>query len=303
MLKEYIAQKEWIVPPRPAVKIVCDMIEFCAREMPRWNPVSISGYHIREAGATAVAGAGLHPRRRPRLRAGLRRARPRRRRLRPAALLLLGRAQRLLRGDRQVPGRPPHLGPRPARALRRPEAASRCCSAPTPRRPASRSPRSSPTTTWCAPPCRRWRRCWAAPSRSTPTPSTRPTRCPPRRRSRWRCAPSRSSPTSRAADRVVDPLGGQLLRRVPHRRAWSSGPSPTSARIDELGGMLRAVEEGYPQREIAESAYRWQREVESGERMVVGVNALSGPSATSRHPHPEGRRGAWRAARWSGSAA
>ncbi len=54
MLKEYIAQKEWIVPPRPAVKIVCDLIEFCAAEMPRWNPVSVSGYHIREAGATAV---------------------------------------------------------------------------------------------------------------------------------------------------------------------------------------------------------------------------------------------------------
>ncbi|HEX9053619.1 MAG TPA: methylmalonyl-CoA mutase family protein, partial [Gemmatimonadales bacterium] len=54
MLKEYIAQKEWMIPPAPAVKIVCDMIEFCAKEMPRWNPVSISGYHIREAGATAV---------------------------------------------------------------------------------------------------------------------------------------------------------------------------------------------------------------------------------------------------------
>ena len=54
MLKEYIAQKEWIVPPRPAVRIVVDMIEFCSRNMPRWHPVSISGYHIREAGATAV---------------------------------------------------------------------------------------------------------------------------------------------------------------------------------------------------------------------------------------------------------
>src|SRR4051794_17000346 len=54
MLKEYIAQKEWIVPPRPAVRIVIDMIEFCTRNMPRWHPVSISGYHIREAGATAV---------------------------------------------------------------------------------------------------------------------------------------------------------------------------------------------------------------------------------------------------------
>jgi methylmalonyl-CoA mutase, N-terminal domain len=54
MLKEFIAQKEWICPPRPAVRIVTDMIEFCARQAPRWHPVSISGYHIREAGSTAV---------------------------------------------------------------------------------------------------------------------------------------------------------------------------------------------------------------------------------------------------------
>jgi len=54
ILKEYIAQKEWIVPPRPAVRLVTDMIEYGARHMPRWNMVSISGYHIREAGATAV---------------------------------------------------------------------------------------------------------------------------------------------------------------------------------------------------------------------------------------------------------
>ena len=54
MLKEYIAQKEWICPPRPALRIVTDMIEFCARKVPRWHAVSISGYHIREAGSTAV---------------------------------------------------------------------------------------------------------------------------------------------------------------------------------------------------------------------------------------------------------
>ena len=54
MLKEFIAQKEWISPPAPAVRIVTDMIEFCAAEMPRWNPVSICGYHIREAGSTAA---------------------------------------------------------------------------------------------------------------------------------------------------------------------------------------------------------------------------------------------------------
>ena len=54
MLKEFIAQKEWICPPQPAVRIVTDMIEFTARHVPRFNPVSISGYHIREAGSTAV---------------------------------------------------------------------------------------------------------------------------------------------------------------------------------------------------------------------------------------------------------
>jgi methylmalonyl-CoA mutase N-terminal domain/subunit len=54
ILKEYIAQKEWIYPIRPAMKLVTDTFEFCTRHVPRYNPVSVSGYHIREAGATAV---------------------------------------------------------------------------------------------------------------------------------------------------------------------------------------------------------------------------------------------------------
>jgi len=54
ILKEYIAQKEYIFPPRPSLKIIVDMIEYCTNEVPQWNPVSISGYHIREAGSTAA---------------------------------------------------------------------------------------------------------------------------------------------------------------------------------------------------------------------------------------------------------
>jgi methylmalonyl-CoA mutase N-terminal domain/subunit len=54
ILKEYIAQKEWIFPPRPHVRIIVDMMKFCTVEMPKWNTISISGYHIREAGSTAV---------------------------------------------------------------------------------------------------------------------------------------------------------------------------------------------------------------------------------------------------------
>ena len=54
ILKEYIAQKEFIFPPEPSMRLVTDMIEFCTREMPLWHPISISGYHIREAGSTAA---------------------------------------------------------------------------------------------------------------------------------------------------------------------------------------------------------------------------------------------------------
>lgn len=54
ILKEYIAQKEYIFPPHPSMRIITDMIEYCTNEVPQWNPVSISGYHIREAGSTAV---------------------------------------------------------------------------------------------------------------------------------------------------------------------------------------------------------------------------------------------------------
>src|SRR5215203_781241 len=54
ILKEYIAQKEWIYPIKPAMKIVIDTFEFCAKHVPKYNPISVSGYHIREAGATAL---------------------------------------------------------------------------------------------------------------------------------------------------------------------------------------------------------------------------------------------------------
>src|SRR5215210_1753938 len=53
ILKEYIAQKEWCFPIQPAMRLVTDMVEWCSTEMPRWHPISISGYHIREAGSTA----------------------------------------------------------------------------------------------------------------------------------------------------------------------------------------------------------------------------------------------------------
>ena len=110
ILKEYQAQKEFVFPPRPSMRLVRDTIGFTTTEMPRWHSISISGYHIREAGSTAAeelaftladgfAYVELA------LQAGLRR-----RHLRPAAELLLQRPHRLLRGDREVPRGAAHLG-------------------------------------------------------------------------------------------------------------------------------------------------------------------------------------------------
>ena len=124
ILKEYVAQKEYLFPPEPSLRLVTDTIEFGTREMPRWNTISISGYHIREAGSTAVqelaftiadgmayVGGGARPR-------------PAYRRLRARACqLLLQQPQRLLRGDRQVPRRAPDLVEAHDRALPRRERA------------------------------------------------------------------------------------------------------------------------------------------------------------------------------------
>src|SRR5258707_6356149 len=61
ILKEFIAQKEYIYPPRPSMRIIVDMIRYCTEHMPKWNSISISGYHIREAGSAAAHELGFTP--------------------------------------------------------------------------------------------------------------------------------------------------------------------------------------------------------------------------------------------------
>ena len=138
IFKEYIAQKEWLFPPEPHLRLIGDLMEYCAAEIPAYKPLSVSGYHIREAGSTAAQelaftladGFGY-------VELGLSRgldvdavrARP---------VVLLRRAHRLLRGDRQVPRRPPDLGPLDARRLRRDDRARRSGCGSTPRPPACR---------------------------------------------------------------------------------------------------------------------------------------------------------------------
>ena len=126
ILKEYIAQKEWCFPIDPAMRLVTDMVEYCSERMPRWHPISISGYHIREAGSTAQQELAFT------LKDGFTYIEWALERgldiddFAPAPELLLQRAHRFLRGDREVPRRAAHLGPRTPRHLRRQVASARC---------------------------------------------------------------------------------------------------------------------------------------------------------------------------------
>jgi methylmalonyl-CoA mutase, N-terminal domain len=272
MLKEYIAQKEWMIPPAPAVKINCDVIEFCAREMPRWNPVSISGYHIREAGATAVQELAFT------LADGIEYVQE----CVDRGLAVDDFAQRLsffwdvhndffeevakFRAARRIWARTmkERFGARRRESLLLRTHAQTAGVSLTAQQPYINVVRTA-------------LQAFAAVlggTQSLHTNSLDETYALPTEEAVTIALRTQQIIAFESgADRVVDPLAGswyvEWLTDEMERRALEH-----IRRIDELGGMLRAVEEGYPQREIAESAYRWQREIETGERIVVGVNGF-----------------------------
>ena len=112
ILKEYIARGNFIYPPEPSMRLTTDLFAYCRENIPKWNTVSISGYHFREKGAQRRAGGRVHARERHGVRAGGARRRPEGRRLRAAPGLLLQRPQQRLPGGREVPRRPQHVGAR-----------------------------------------------------------------------------------------------------------------------------------------------------------------------------------------------
>ena len=279
MLKEFIAQKEWIVGPRPAVRIVTDMIEFCAQHMPKWNPVSISGYHIREAGATAVQelaftiadGIGY-------VEEGVKRG-----------MNVDDFAPRLsffwdvhndffeevakFRAARRMWARimRDRFGARDPRSLMLRTHAQTAGVSLTAQQPYNNVARVALQAFAAA----------LGGTQSLHTNSLDETYA----------LPSEDAVTialrtqqiiahESGADRVVDPLAGSYyvehLTDEMEKRAFDY-----IRRIDEMGGIIRAVEEGFPQKEIGESAYRFQREVEEGDRLIVGVNAFKSPTDRS----------------------
>ncbi|HTP52115.1 MAG TPA: methylmalonyl-CoA mutase family protein [Anaeromyxobacteraceae bacterium] len=273
MLKEYIAQKEWIVPPRPAVKMVVDMIEFSARELPRWNPISISGYHIREAGATAVQEMAFT------LADGIEYVQE----CIDRGLDVDSFSPRLsffwdvhndffeeiakFRAARRIWARTlkERFGAKKRESwLLRTHAQTAGVSL-TAQQPYNNVVRTALQALAAV----------LGGTQSLHTNSLDETYALPTEEAVTIALRTQQILAFESgADRVVDPLAGsyyvEYLTDEMERRALEY-----IHRIDEMGGMLRAVEEGFPQKEIAESAYRYQREIEKGERIIVGVNEFT----------------------------
>ena len=269
-LKEFIAQHAWLVPPRPAMRIVTDMIEFCSREVPRWNTVSVSGYHIREAGATAAQELAFT------LADGLAYVES----CISRGLEVDEFAPRLsfffdvhndffeeiakFRAGRRMWARfmRERYGARKAESLKLRTHAQTAGVSLTAQQPYNNIVRVSLQALAAV----------LGGTQSLHTNSLDETYALPTEDAVTIALRTQQiiAHESGVAN-TIDPLGGSYFVEYMTDKIEAEALDYIR-RIDEMGGMVVAVEKGYPQREIAASAYRFQRELEDDERIVVGVN-------------------------------
>jgi methylmalonyl-CoA mutase, N-terminal domain len=270
ILKEYIAQKEWCFPIDPAMRLCGDMIEWCTRHMPRWHPISISGYHIREAGSTAQQELAFT------LKDGLTYV-----------------EQALARGL-DVDDFAPRLSfffnahMDFFEEIAKYRAARRIWARELKETFGAKNPRS-------------WQLRFHAQTAGVSLTAQQPLNNIVRTTLEALSAvlggtqsmhtnsfdEALALPTEEAVrvalrtqqviahesgvTNTVDPLGGSYFLEALTDRMEASAYD-YFAKIDELGGMVEAVKRNYPQREIAEAAFVHQREIDAGERIVIGVN-------------------------------
>ena len=270
ILKEFIAQKEYIYPPRQSMRLITDIFTFCAREVPRWNTVSVSGYHIREAGSTA---------------------------LQELAFTLRDGIEYVQYGiDAGLPV--DDFAPRISfffnshsdffEEIAKFRAARKLWAEVMRDRFGARDERS-------------WKLRFHTQTAGVSLTAQQPYNNVVRTALQALAAvlggtnslhtnsldEALALPTEEAATlalrtqqiiahesgitNVVDPLGGSyFLERL--TLDMERGAKEYFATIDRLGGMVEAIEEGYPQREIAEASYRFQQAVERRDKVIVGVN-------------------------------
>jgi methylmalonyl-CoA mutase, N-terminal domain len=270
ILKEYIAQKEYIFPPRPSTKLVVDTFEFGAQRVPRWNTISISGYHMREAGATALQELAFT------LADGIQ------------------YVQSAVEAGLDVDLFAPRLSfffdihNDFLEEIAKLRAARRIWARVMKERFGARNERSL----WCRFHCQT-----AGVSLFVEQPENNIVRTaiqalaavlggtqslhtnsmdeaialPSEKAVRIALRTQQIIAYESGVANSVDPLGGsyaiEALTDHMERVCFDY-----FKRIDEMGGMLAAIERGFPQREIADSAYRYQQEVDSKARIVVGIN-------------------------------
>ncbi len=277
MLKEFIAQKEWIVPPRPSMRLIQDMLVFGTRELPRWNVISISGYHIREAGATAVQELAFT------LADGI-------------AYVQAG-----IEAGLDVDEFAPRLSfffdchNDFFEEIAKFRAARRLWAHIMRERFGARSPRS-----WWL----RFHTQTAGVSLTAQQPLNNIVRVAiqalaavlggtqslhTNSMDETYALPTEEAVTvalraqqiiahESGVANTVDPLGGSYFIEALTTRVEAEADAYIK-KIDDLGGMVRAVELGYPQREIAESSYHFQQQLEQKEKIIVGVNDFLVPEA------------------------
>jgi methylmalonyl-CoA mutase, N-terminal domain len=271
MLKEFIAQKEWISPPRPSVRIVADMIEFCTEQAPRWHPVSISGYHIREAGATAAQELGFT------LADGIAYVEEVSRRGRLTADDFGHRLSFFfdvhsdffeeiakLRAARRLWARimRERFGATRDEACRLRMHAQTAGVSLTAQQPLNNVVRVTLQALAGV----------LGGVQSLHTNSFDETLALPTEESAMVALRTQQIIAEETGvAEIVDPLGGSYAVEA-LTEAIEQAASSYIAEIDRRGGMVKAIEEGYPQLEIAESAYREQQRFDTGDRVVVGVN-------------------------------
>jgi methylmalonyl-CoA mutase N-terminal domain/subunit len=274
ILKEFIAQKEFIYPPRPSMRLVTDVFRFCTAEVPRWNTISVSGYHIREAGATAAQELAFT------LRDGIE------------------YVQSGIDAGLDVDAFAPRISfffnshSDFFEELAKFRAARRLWARVMRDRFMAADPRS-----WQL----RFHTQTAGVSLTAQQPYTNVVRTALQALAAVlggtqslhtnALDEALALPTAEAATlalrtqqilahetgvaALADPFGGSYFLE----RLTSDLEAEAVAyfeRIDAMGGMIAAIERGYPQREIAESAYAVQRAVEQREKIIVGVNAFAG---------------------------
>src|SRR5437870_7287565 len=270
ILKEYIAQKEFIFPPRPSTKLVVDTFEYGARHVPRWNTISISGYHIREAGATALQELAFT------LADGIQ------------------YVQAAVDAGLDVDSFAPRLSfffdvhNDFLEEIAKLRAARRIWARVMRERFGARNERSL----WCRFHCQT-----AGVSLFVEQPENNIVRTtvqalaavlggaqslhtnsmdeamalPSEKAVRIELRTQQIIAHESGVANTVDPLGGSFAVEALTNR-MEQGCLDYFAKIDALGGMHNAIERGFPQREIADSAYRYQQEVHANERILVGVN-------------------------------